>query len=182
MNNGFVFLLVVICQEVNTYFLNYENLSINARSAHLWWTVGAVTTNASHSAAISYMPGTKSLLFLLIGCITSNVVSTRPLLLTLSLCHLQGGDPIWWLRQGTQTCSHQTPSCWSSPELLWAPERHGTKPTLFQQSCSGVGVGRRCAAPPYHIPWACAYPRVRRPLNPECHRVCLITLVVAPGI
>lgn len=138
-------------------------------------------------AAISYIPWSKSLLLALISCITSNVtavplVSTWWLLLTLSLRHLQGGNPIWWLRQGTQTFSHQTPPGGTPPELLWAPGRHRTKPTLFQQICSGVGVGRRSSAPPYHFPWACANPRVRRPLNPKCHRVCLITVVVAPGV
>lgn len=85
---------------------------------------------------------------------------------TLSLCHLQGGNPVWWLQQGTTACSHQDPPGGAPPRLPWAPGKHSAWSTLLQPICFGVGVDRRSGPLPWSSPWACAHPWVRWPLNP----------------
>lgn len=153
---SFSFVIYIWGYSVMLLFQNVHSLALIYYAYMCWMsetvTVLHLTMLLTRSSVHLLYPLVKNLCLALISCITSNVtavplVSTWWLLLTLSLRHLQGGNPIRWLRQGTQTCSHQTSPGGTPAQLLWAPGRHSNKPTLFQQICSGVGVGRRSGAP-----------------------------------
>lgn len=106
----------------------------------------------------------------LTNCITSDVtavclISTWWPSLTLSPCHLQGGNAFWWFQQGTETDAYHTPSGRNHPGGPAAPGRLLRKSALLQSSCSGMGFNWRSGPTHNCFSRASGYPWVRRPLN-----------------